>query len=328
MTLLRTLARAYGWDVAGEYVDDGVSGTIPLEERPQGARLLADARAGRFAEVVSYRLDRLGRSLRALLDAHDALERAGVTIRSATEPFDTSAPLGKFLFQLLGSLAELERSTITERMTMGRDRVAREGRWICSSVPFGYDLDEAGRLVPSQRLIGEPAMAEAAVVRDVFERVAVGASLVQECRRLNALGVTPVRRYAGGRINESATWFPSRLSKMIRGTLYTGSYVLNSRNGRVDGEAPPLVTDELAEAARAALKRNLRRPKGRTTRTYLLRGLMVCGCCGLYYGGAVVGPRRPTHAPYHYYRCAGMHAYMRPDPETRCRSKALPAEWL
>jgi site-specific DNA recombinase len=115
---------------------------------------------------------------------------------------------------------------------------------------------------------------------------------------------------------------------MIRGTLYTGSYVLNSRNGRVDGEAPPLVSDELAEAARAALKRNLRRPKGRTTRTYLLRGLMVCGCCGLYYGGAVVGPKRPTHAPYHYYRCAGMHAYMRPDPETRCRSKALPAEWL
>src|SRR5206468_1728155 len=102
--------------------------------------------------------------------------------------------------------------------------------------PFGYDLDEASRLVPSQRLVGEPAMTEAAIVRDVFERVAAGASLVQECRRLNAFGVVPARRYAGGSTKESATWFPSRLSKMIRGMLYTGSYVLNSRNGPFTAE--------------------------------------------------------------------------------------------
>src|SRR4051812_29721928 len=75
---LRDYARLYGLEVASEYVDDGWSGTIPLRERPDGLRLLEDARAGRFQTVVVYRLDRLSRSLVALLDAHVELERVGV----------------------------------------------------------------------------------------------------------------------------------------------------------------------------------------------------------------------------------------------------------
>ena len=99
-------------------------GATPLEDRPEGRRLLQDAESGAFSAVLVYRLDRLGRSLKTLLAAHERLDKAGVAIRSGTEPFDTASPIGKFLFSLLGSMAELERSTITERMTMGRDRVA------------------------------------------------------------------------------------------------------------------------------------------------------------------------------------------------------------
>jgi site-specific DNA recombinase len=127
---LHNWARLYDFPIAGVYEDDGVSGTIPLPERPDGARLLQDAQAGGFGAVVVYRVDRLARSLRVLMDGHTALEDAGVAIKSATEPFDSSTPIGKFLFQLLGSMAELERSTIIERMNLGRDRVTRHGRWL------------------------------------------------------------------------------------------------------------------------------------------------------------------------------------------------------
>src|SRR5438309_1371134 len=72
--LLTNVAQAYGWEIANHYVDDGFSGTLGLADRPDGLRLLEDARLGRFTEVVVYRLDRLGRSLRVLLDAHTALE--------------------------------------------------------------------------------------------------------------------------------------------------------------------------------------------------------------------------------------------------------------
>src|SRR5215475_15909142 len=84
---LRQFASLYQLPVADEYADDGVTGTLPLGKRPEGHRLLQDAEAGRFGCVLVYRLTRLGRSLNALINAHDVLSRFGVTIRSAQEPF-------------------------------------------------------------------------------------------------------------------------------------------------------------------------------------------------------------------------------------------------
>ena len=127
LDFLRRYVSLHELPVAGEYVDDGISGTVPLAGRPEGQRLLIDAEAGRFGAVLVYRLDRLGRDLRSLLDAHDALNGSGVAIRSGTEPIDTSSPIGEFIFSLLGSLAELEKSTIAERTSLGRNRVASAG---------------------------------------------------------------------------------------------------------------------------------------------------------------------------------------------------------
>ena len=121
-----------------------------------------------------------------------------MTIKSATEPFDTSTPIGRFLFQLLGSLAELERSTIAERTILGRDRVAKDGKWISGPVPFGYDVDKERFLVPSARMVDGLDTTEAQVVRSLFERIAAGSTSGAEARRLNLLGVPCTFRYAGG----------------------------------------------------------------------------------------------------------------------------------
>ncbi len=73
----------YGW-----YEDDGVSGTIPLEQRPAGSRLLADARAGKINAVYIYKLDRLGRDPLLILNTVNDLEHLAVQVKSMTEPFD------------------------------------------------------------------------------------------------------------------------------------------------------------------------------------------------------------------------------------------------
>ena len=86
-------------EVAGTYKDDGVSGTIPLHERPVGRTMLEDAREGKFETVLVYKLDRLGRSLLVIVDAHDRLETSGVSLRSATEPIDTSSLSGRLTFR-------------------------------------------------------------------------------------------------------------------------------------------------------------------------------------------------------------------------------------
>src|SRR5215216_1453682 len=112
---LQEYCRLYGLEVAQVYADDGVSGTIPLHERPEGRRLLEDAKEGKFSTLLVYRLDRLGRSLLVIVDAHDRLQASGVALKSATEPIDTSNPSGRLISQMLASFAEYERENIAER---------------------------------------------------------------------------------------------------------------------------------------------------------------------------------------------------------------------
>jgi DNA invertase Pin-like site-specific DNA recombinase len=151
----------YGLEVAGIYQDDGVSGTVALHERPGGQRLLADATEGKFGAVLVYRLDRLGRSLLVILDAHDRLREAGVALRSATEPIDTSTPSGRLIFQMLASFAEYERASIRERTQAGQRRAYKYGRH-GGVIPYGYDIAPDGAFVVVEE--------EAAVVRQIRAR--------------------------------------------------------------------------------------------------------------------------------------------------------------
>jgi DNA invertase Pin-like site-specific DNA recombinase len=112
------------------YKDEGVTGTLPLEKRPEGEKMLNDIKKQKFNLLLIYRLDRLGRSARIILNAVHELEEHGVKIRSMTEPFDTSDPNGRFLLTILAGVADLERETVLERMWLGANRAARAGKWL------------------------------------------------------------------------------------------------------------------------------------------------------------------------------------------------------
>jgi site-specific DNA recombinase len=148
---LQEYCRLYSLEVAQVYADDGVLGTIPLHERPEGRRLLEDANGGKFSTVLVYRLDRLGRSLLVTVDAHDRLQDCGVALKSATEPIDTSNPSGRLIFQMLASFAEYERETIRERTRAGLHRAYRGGKHF-GAAPYGYHTDDRGflQVVPEE----------------------------------------------------------------------------------------------------------------------------------------------------------------------------------
>src|SRR2546422_582066 len=88
----REFAKRYcdrlGIAIADSYSDDGISGTLPLERRPEGARLLADANAGKIDLVLVYRVDRLGREAWVTLKAMHDLENAGAKVQSMTKSFN------------------------------------------------------------------------------------------------------------------------------------------------------------------------------------------------------------------------------------------------
>ena len=323
---LRQFANLYQLPVVDEYSDDGVTGTVSLKERPEGQRLLQDAEAGRFGCVLVYRLTRLGRSLKALIEAHDMLTRHGVTIRSVTEPFDTSTPIGTFLFQLLSSLAELDRAQVLDQLTRGRDRVARHGKWTGGLVPFGYMVDADGVLTPSTRVVEALGMTEADVVRDLYARIAAGSSALGEAQRLNALGVSTTRYYSNGTPREGTKWHPGPTAALIANSTYRGVHTLKSRHGEIEREVPALVDEALWHAANAQLQRNRRLPKSNATRTYLLRGLITCGRCKSNYVGQMVNR---THSPARiYYRCGGGRLPNYANRTEHCGGKTIDAAWI
>ena len=93
--------------------------------RPELQRLLGSIKPGQ--RVVVYKLDRLARSLKDLLSILDRLEHLGVGFKSLTEPIDTHTPAGRLMLQVLGAVAEFERSLIRERVVSGQIAAVRRG---------------------------------------------------------------------------------------------------------------------------------------------------------------------------------------------------------
>ncbi|MGK7871648.1 recombinase family protein [Falsiroseomonas sp. E2-1-a20] len=95
-------------------------------DRPELTRLLEMARPGDV--VACWRLDRLGRSLRHLMEIGDDLQRRSIGLRSLTESIDTTTPTGRLMFAILGALASMERETLIERTRAGLAAAAARGR--------------------------------------------------------------------------------------------------------------------------------------------------------------------------------------------------------
>lgn len=123
---IREYCQRRGWTVSAEYVDAGVSGA--KERRPELDRLLADAHRRHFDSVVVWRFDRFARSVSHLLRALETFRSLGIEFVSLSEQVDTSTPAGKLVFTVLGAVAELERSLITERVRAGLRNARAKGK--------------------------------------------------------------------------------------------------------------------------------------------------------------------------------------------------------
>jgi DNA invertase Pin-like site-specific DNA recombinase len=115
-----------GMTITDEYVDIGISGA--KDRRPELDRLMTDARRRRFDAVLVARFDRFARSTRHLILALEEFQSLDVDFISLNENIDTSTPMGKMIFTVIGAVAELERSLIRERVMMGLERARRQGK--------------------------------------------------------------------------------------------------------------------------------------------------------------------------------------------------------
>jgi DNA invertase Pin-like site-specific DNA recombinase len=124
---LQAVADKSGWDIVKIYRDDGVSGSVPSEQRPGLKALMGDVVRKKFDMVVIWSIDRLARSTLDLMKTMQLLQEKKVDLYAYKQAIDTSTPSGRMMWQLLGVFAEFEREMIRERVTAGLNEARAKG---------------------------------------------------------------------------------------------------------------------------------------------------------------------------------------------------------
>ena len=317
------------------YADDGVSGTVPFEQRPEGRQIMKDARAGKFDQLLVYKLDRLGRDTRLILDAVHELEKLGVRIKSMTEEFDTGTASGRLMLTMLSGFAAHEREVFRERSLAGTLRLAQSGVWLGGVVPYGYRKvgeKRDGRLIISEEVIPNVAMSEADVVREIFRLSAVEKLSNRKIAvRLNEMQVPCAytrddRLFVKGKRRQRTrgVWRSARVFCILTNTTYMGVHSYGkrttSKRAPVTRPMPAIVSEEIWNRAQATMKGHFLFSARSAKYKYLLRGLIKCKLCGLTYIGIKYTGNR-GHKDLFYYKCNGQQS---PELlETKCPAKPV-----
>lgn len=298
--------RLRGWDVVGVLSDTDVSGAVdPFDkkQRPELGGWLAGEQEPDADVLVTYRADRLTRSVRHLQRLVHWAEDNNKLIVSATEPhFDMTSPFAAVILALIGTISEWELNAISERNASTRKRDRRLGKYTGSTPPWGYtprqDVDGVWRLVPDPEQVP--------LVQETVRRVLDGEPLFRIAQDFTDRGIlTPkdaARRRQGKPVKGTA-WSSivlkrSLLSEAMLGLVISDGQVLRDAQGVPVQRSEPLIDREtfnrvkVAVDARSQVRKIAPQPS-------LLTQVLFCGVCQepvyRFNGG--------SHSQYPRYRC-------------------------
>lgn len=325
---------AEGDDLVERFIDDGYSGA--RLDRPGLDALRDQAEAGCFERVWCLTPDRLARNFAYQMLVIDELGRLGVEVRFVDAPPIDNDTQARLLVQMQGVIAEYERAHSAERQRRGKLYKVRAGEAVFAKVPYGYRrVARSDATGPAHLEIYEP---EANVVRRIFDDyVAGGYSIREITRRLYAEGIPSPK---GRPLWPSSTLGPLLRNSTYAGTAYwyrhetlppaPGAKPTRRRRPVEDWIAvttPAIISPETFEAARQRCAHNQafsarRAPSDR----WLLRGLVVCGPCGIKCTCVRAPTSRGGHN--HYYSCAYHNELRAGGPQRRCRERQIRADEL
>ncbi|MBU1164780.1 recombinase family protein [Patescibacteria group bacterium] len=275
--------------------EEGVSGA--KLKRPELDRLMVSAKAKEFDIVLVYKLDRFSRNLKNLLELVTELGDYGIGFQSTTENFETATPMGKYMLQNMGAIAELEREMIRERTISGQIRYRKEGNWCSSIPPYGYNYNKETHKL-------EINEGEAEVVVTMYNwLVNDGISLHKIQTRLNDLKI-PTKYDNLGKsktVNGKMWWKKRTIGRILSNEVYSGQFTYRKYKylGRVKGESnlrpkedwimittPQIVPRHIFGQAQVQLQKNKDYSPRNTKRTYLFAKMIICGVCGGRFGSS------------------------------------------
>lgn len=274
-------AAALGLRIVGTYEDRAISGKT--DNRPRFQQMMRDAEKGKFQAVVAWKSNRIGRNMLQAMVNEAKLDDYGVKVFYAEEDFDDTAA-GRFALRNMMNVNQFYSENMAEDITRGlydnASKCMANGRQ-----PLGYKRGEDGRVVLDE--------ANAAVVREIFTRVAAGDLFVDIARDLNAQGI---------KTSKGANWNKGSFQSICQNERYRGIYIYG--DVRVADGIPRIVSDDLWYRVQEAMRMK-KNPVGTRHRVgaedYLLTGKLRCGHCGSYMTG-VSGTSRNGELHY-YYTC-------------------------
>ncbi len=147
---LRDFVKRTGWQIHKEYVDLGYTGANT--KRPSFTEMMAEAKKRKFHVLLVWKLDRLGRSMKDLINTLDELGVLGIDFISYENQLDTSTPTGKLVFHVISAVAEFERDIIRERIIAGLENARRKGKRLGRKPVFLPHLFEKAVKMRSEEL--------------------------------------------------------------------------------------------------------------------------------------------------------------------------------
>lgn len=314
---IRRYAKAMGFEIVGQYCDEGLSGKN--DKRPQFMQMIEDIKSKKdnVRYVLVFKLSRFARNAADTLKNLQKMQENGADLICIKEGLNSSTPTGKLMVTVMSAVAEMELENIHTQTMAGRRQKAREGKWNGGFAPYGYKLKD-GML--------EIVEEEAKTVKYIFELFTTelfGAMGV--AKRLNTEGIKKIVRQNGK--NEIFT--PDFVKKILDNPVYMGKIAYGRRktekvkgeSGKthivketntdniimVDGVHKAIVTEELWNSAHEKRKETgVRKEKLEKEHEYILSGLIKCPSCECKLYGVPNRKKKPDGTFYkvsYAYKC-------------------------
>ena len=310
-----------GWQETHFFEDPGFSGKNL--ERPGIQALIEAVKRGEIDVVVTYKLDRVARSVRDFFELWQLLEDHDANFVSATESFDTGTPAGRLMLNMLLGFGQYERELTAERITDKLAERAKRGMWGGGMVPLGYDHDPLTKKLTSNKV-------EATLIKQIYTLSADIGDATLVAQQINDEGARTRERVFNSRGVEKQVggkrFRSDKIKQIVANPLYKG--FVRHRDQEYTGEHEGIVSPKLWDKANGALNRRHLEPvaeRKSDKHQAVLKGLAHCGHCGSSLIPHPSGKKDPEGKPYLYYKCGCVN---RDGQNSDCPLRSVPARPL
>ena len=286
------------------YVDEGISGTLPVSERPSFSKLLEDIAEDKITHLYAVDQSRIERSPETRIVVNTMLKKKGIRMFTDMEgEIDLHDPQQSMVGDIMSAFNKFFVDITTKKVKSALLFRVEEGKAHSSILPYGYTKDEGGYLIIDEE--------EAEVVKKIYELSLKGkgqrsiAEWLDDHNiptRYNKIGkgtMTTKNKYTGEKTitnKKDIKWAGKTVQGIIKNPIYKGERLYRGKTYAVSA----IVSKAYWQEVNDNLKKNANSKSGNTPKyDYLLKGVLRCGKCGRNYYGRTRANRKD-----HFYMCS------------------------